>query len=292
MNNPRLNSVLAMLFGALGMIFCLVSIALSIVDSEISIYFLMCALIFLGFNRVYLHLGNHTENILYTFIVTGLMFILGLLVSLTPINIYFLTVSFFIYSTSIALNHAYLMKKDHSLSSVLLNSLIITFCFLYSFVFLFPAIYEKHATSVSNWNFIVLSYTLIVFFTCFKNALIPVHKRLKLDLLMNKVRQEIVITIVMGLLVLVTLCSIYFTLVEPAMTSFADSLWYSFAVITTIGFGDVSVTTTFGRILSVILGIYGLIVVALVTSIIVTIYNDKKDSKSKKGEEVSKEEEK
>ena len=96
----------------------------------------------------------------------------------------------------------------------------------------------------------------------------------------------------MGLLVLVTLCSVYFLLIEPEMTSFVDALWYCFSLVTTIGFGDVSVDTTFGRILSVILGLYGLIVVALATSIIVTIYNDikkKDDDEKKKIEEMSQE---
>ena len=108
-----------------------------------------------------------------------------------------------------------------------------------------------------------------------------------IDSFLGKIREELALKIIMGLLVLVTLCSIYFTLVEPGMTSFADSLWYSFSVITTIGFGDVTVTTTFGRILSVILGIYGIVVVGLVTSIIVTLYNDKT---KKKDEDKSKEE--
>lgn len=288
----RFHAHLSIIFGALGMIMCIVSLALSMNNSEHSMYCLTTALILLGINRICLHVSNHQENFLYTFVVTGLMFVLGILVALTSINIYFLTVSFFAYGVLISLNHVYLMKKDHSIASIVLNSLIITFCFTYSFIFLFPAIYEKHATSVTNWNFIVLSYSLIAFFTCFKNALIPVSKQLKIDQFVLKVRQEMALTILMGLLVLVTLCSIYFTLVEPQMTSFVDSLWYSFSVITTIGFGDVSVLTTFGRILSVILGIYGLVVVALITSIIVTIYNDKKDSKSKKSEEVSKEEEK
>lgn len=63
--------------------------------------------------------------------------------------------------------------------------------------------------------------------------------------------------------------------------SYVDALWYSFAVITTIGFGDVSVTTTLGRILSVILGICGIAAVALFTSLIVNFYNEM----SKKREE-------
>lgn len=65
-----------------------------------------------------------------------------------------------------------------------------------------------------------------------------------------------------GLLILVVLCAVDFTVEEPLMTSYVDSLWYSFSVITTIGFGDVSVQTTLDRILSVILGIAGIVVAA------------------------------
>ena len=90
-------------------------------------------------------------------------------------------------------------------------------------------------------------------------------------------------TILLILSILIVLCSVYFTVVEPNITSYVDSLWYSFSVITTIGFGDVSVVTTFGRIISVILGISGIVVVALFTSFIVNLYNEmsrKKDEKT------------
>lgn len=46
--------------------------------------------------------------------------------------------------------------------------------------------------------------------------------------------------------------------------------------MTTIGFGDMTATSTIGRILPVILGIYGIVVVALITSIIVNFYGEMK----------------
>ena len=96
------------------------------------------------------------------------------------------------------------------------------------------------------------------------------------------IKKSMLFEIILALLIIVILCSLYFTLVEPNITSYVDALWYSFAVITTIGFGDVSVTTTFGRMLSVILGVSGIVVVALFTSFIVNFYNEmnrKRDDK-------------
>ena len=114
-----------------------------------------------------------------------------------------------------------------------------------------------------------------------KNVVFPYHKTLKLNIVSNIIKKSMVKEIILALLILVVLCSVYFTVVEPNITSYVDALWYSFAVITTIGFGDVYVITTFGRILSVILGISGIAVVAVFTSFIVNFYNEM----SKKREE-------
>jgi len=78
---------------------------------------------------------------------------------------------------------------------------------------------------------------------------------------------------------------------EDSITNIGDGLWYCFAVVTTIGFGDITAVTPIGRILTVILGIYGIIVVAVITSIIVNFYNEtagKKDIQEFK--EIKKEE--
>ena len=48
------------------------------------------------------------------------------------------------------------------------------------------------------------------------------------------------------------------------------------SIVTTTGFGDFAATTTVGRVLSVVLGIYGIVAVAILTSIIVNFYNETK----------------
>ena len=79
-----------------------------------------------------------------------------------------------------------------------------------------------------------------------------------------------------GLLLLIFAFAYILSFVEPNMASLKDGLWYCFAIVTTIGFGDFSAVTPIGRILSVILGLYGIIVVALITSIIVNFYGEMK----------------
>ena len=84
--------------------------------------------------------------------------------------------------------------------------------------------------------------------------------------------------IIFGLVLLIVTFAMLLTFFEPNMDTFTDSLWYCFAIVTTIGFGDLTAVTYFGRILSVILGIYGIVVVALITSIIVNFYGEMKTS--------------
>lgn len=78
--------------------------------------------------------------------------------------------------------------------------------------------------------------------------------------------------IVIGFFGFMLLISFLLQLVEPSMESYGDALWYSFSVVTTIGFGDYTATTLIGRGLSILLGIYGLLVVALIPGILVSYY--------------------
>lgn len=260
--------------GVLAAITCIVVIALSVSDSYVSIYLLSIALMLLGLNRIGLHVVNYKENMFENILLTVLIFALAILLGLTKYNIYFLITTMFLYSLTIVVARLLNLRKDKSVQSIVYNSLCMVFYFLFSFVFFFPEIYAKHATSVSNSNFMVLCFAIVILASSGKNLIFPYHKELKINVLNKIIKKSMVYEIILALLIFVILCSIYFTVVEPNMTSYVDSLWYSFAVITTIGFGDVYVTTTLGRILSVILGIGGIVVVALFTSIIVNFYNE------------------
>ena len=98
--------------------------------------------------------------------------------------------------------------------------------------------------------------------------------QMKLNVLMNIIRETYVLEIVLGLLLMIIACSSIFTTLEENMADYWDALWYSFALVTTIGFGDITATTLIGRALSVFLGIYGIVVVAIITSVIVNFYGE------------------
>ncbi len=95
--------------------------------------------------------------------------------------------------------------------------------------------------------------------------------------LWNIVRKTKVIEELLGLLSSMMIFAFFLVRIEPGITSYGDGLWYTFAVVTTIGFGDIIVVTIVGRILSVILGLYGLFIVAIITSVVVNYYQAHKD---------------
>ena len=103
--------------------------------------------------------------------------------------------------------------------------------------------------------------------------------RINLKSLSNVVRETYAAEIIGGLLLLIFAFSYILRFLEPNIESLKDGLWYCFAIVTTIGFGDITATTTVGRMLSVILGMYGIVVVALITSVIVNYYGEMRREK-------------
>ena len=106
---------------------------------------------------------------------------------------------------------------------------------------------------------------------------------IRLDMLQSIVRRTYAAEILFGLLMLILSSSWVLMYMEEGIANYKDALWYCFALVTTIGFGDITAVTDLGRTMSVVLGIYGIIVVALITSIIVNFYGEIK--KSRPGDE-------
>lgn len=84
-----------------------------------------------------------------------------------------------------------------------------------------------------------------------------------------------------GFLVYFILTSIMIYLVEPNIQTVGDSLWYCFAASTTIGFGDIVAVTLLGRVLTVILCIYAILIIALIPGVVVSYFIEFNKIKSK-----------
>lgn len=55
--------------------------------------------------------------------------------------------------------------------------------------------------------------------------------------------------------------------VDPSLSHVGDAFWFGFMVITTIGFGDFTVTSFIGRLVTALLGIYGIVLFGFVCGV-------------------------
>lgn len=76
-----------------------------------------------------------------------------------------------------------------------------------------------------------------------------------------------------GFVAFVLVCSAIVWLAEPGIDSFGDGFWYCYAVVTTVGFGDVVATALVVRVLSVLMSIFAVVVIAILTGVVVNFYN-------------------
>ena len=77
-----------------------------------------------------------------------------------------------------------------------------------------------------------------------------------------------------GFLVLFFLFSLVIRAVEPAIGTFGDAMWFLFVSCTTIGYGDFAAVTTIGRLLVVVMTVYEMVLLALVTGVVVSHYQE------------------
>lgn len=61
-------------------------------------------------------------------------------------------------------------------------------------------------------------------------------------------------------------------LFEPNVYTIGDGFWYCFVAFTTIGFGDIVALTRLGRIITVLVSVYGIVVTAMIPGVVVSYY--------------------
>ena len=95
----------------------------------------------------------------------------------------------------------------------------------------------------------------------------------RLRILMKIMKQTKAGRIWLGFLITLLICGLIIWAVEPQITNYMDALWYCYAVVTTIGFGDVVVVTAAAKFLSVLMSLYAVMVIAIVTGVVVNYFN-------------------
>lgn len=243
---------------------------------QTSSYYLLGIFVVLGLSRLVTYFKEKTKISLFRFIILFVFDIaLGVILLFAKDNPYLYSLCGGLYCLTIILSRIFKIVQNHSIRSIILNAIIIAFATLLAVGLFIP--YEG-----DHVEDIILIICLIVAISAFVEVISNASAQMKFKVLFKIIVRTFALEVILGLLTIMIAFSLIFMLYEDAIPTFADGLWYSFAVVTTIGFGDYVAVTPIGRILTVVLGFYGIIVVAVITSIIVNFYNEtagKQDAK-------------
>ena len=208
----------------------------------------------------------------------GIVYAIAMLLAFVAFNHDFL----FYLSTALvllamALNQILLVGSEETKKGKLTNVLV-AFVLLLGIIVVFVI---EAKDSSANLEHMPLAITILFLFVSLKKLLFPTLKLEKMKLLFNILVETHAIDVIVCLIAFMIAFSFLLPRYETApgvegatIKTFWDAMWYCFTVITTIGFGDYAAVSTMGRILTVILGIYGIVVVAILTSVIVNFYNE------------------
>lgn len=96
----------------------------------------------------------------------------------------------------------------------------------------------------------------------------------KIKLAWKILRKMSVDKIIIIYLILMLISSFLLTKFEPQIDNVFEGVWYCFITFTTIGFGDIVATTLIGRIITIIIALYGMFIVSLITGVLINYYQE------------------
>ena len=231
--------------------------------------YLLFIFIVLGLSRLVTFFIERTKLSFIRFLTLFIFnAVLGIIVMFARQNPYFYQLVGGLYCMTIIISRIFKLLQNHSKRSIVINSLIILAAILLA-IGLF--ISKDNDTIASPVTVTCTVIAISAFFEVISNA--TTHMRAKV--LFKIIVRTYALEIILGLVTLMVGSSIILMIYEKdTIKSFWDGLYHCFATVTTIGFGDFPMVTPIGRAITVILGIYGIVVVAVITSIIVNFYNE------------------
>ena len=238
--------------------------------------YLLAVFVVLAATRFFTYLKERTLLSFYRFLILFVFNIaIGIMVTFGHKNLYLFPLCGALYCVTIVISRVFKLIGDHSIRSIIFNFILISLFSLLAIGLFIP----NEAMSIGDPIVVIC---LIAAISAFIEVISNATRQLKLNVLLKIVVRTFALEILLGMLTLMVAFSLIFMFYEDDIATFGEGLWYSFAVVTTIGFGDYTTKTLVGRVLTVFLGMYGIVVVAVITSIIVNFYNEtagKNDSK-------------
>ena len=76
----------------------------------------------------------------------------------------------------------------------------------------------------------------------------------------------------LGFIAAFLLSPLVLTAAEPGIGTYREGLWYCFVACTSIGFGDIVPVTFAGRLLTILLTVWEIVLVAILSGVIVSYY--------------------
>ena len=231
---------------------------------------LLVVFLLLGLMHVVMYLRVRTKVYLIKCIVLLVVnLILGVITLFAKDNPILFSITAGAYCCTIILSRIFNVINNHTARNIFLNVLIMLFA-----LGMCIGLLSVPSKTLEDVQTVILVECVFIAIVSFVEAMTIALAQLKVKILIKIILSTFSLEVLFGLLVMVVAFSFVFVSVEPNITDFPDALWYCFAVVTTIGFGDFVAVTPIGRVLTVFLGLYGLVVVAVITSILVNFYNE------------------
>ena len=231
---------------------------------------LLIVFLLLGLMHVVMYLRVRTKVYLIKCIVLLIVnLILGVITLFAKDNPILFSITAGAYCCTIILSRIFNVINNPNARNIFLNVLIMLFA-----LGMCIGLLSVPSKTLEDVQTVILVECIFIAIVSFVEAMTIALAQLKVKILIKIILSTFSLEVLFGLLVMIVAFSFVFVSVEPNITNFPDALWYCFAVVTTIGFGDFVAVTPIGRVLTVFLGLYGLVVVAVITSIIVNFYNE------------------